>query len=167
MSSDGQWADLGQYGDGLVFVRDAFYDINGNKVIDLKDEGVRNEPVFKNGYALVYFETNYFTILSKETGKYMFEPKAYTKLGRYHSDDYTLGVYEKQFEISKTGHILVKTNGSSQNWALMDVKGNIVITFPTGMFIYSPLTDDGIVGLGGNEKSYYMSVTGKKIEINE
>ncbi|MBR1385427.1 MAG: zinc ribbon domain-containing protein [Bacilli bacterium] len=167
VSTDGKWADLGQYSDGLVFVRDAFYDGSGTKVIDLKDEGVNNIPEFKNGYALLYFETGYFTILSKETGKYMFEPRAYTKLGRYHSDDYELGIYEGQNQISKTGHILVKTNGNSQNWAIMDVNGRIIITFPEGMFINSPLSDDGYVGISNEKTSYYMDIKGKKITINE
>ncbi len=167
VSRDGKWTDLGQYSDGLVFVRDAFYDGSGTKVIDLKDEGVNNIPEFKNGYALLYFETGYFTILSKETGKYMFEPRAYTKLGRYHSNDYELGIYEGQNQISKTGHILVKTNGNSQNWAIMDVNGRIIITFPEGMFINSPLSDDGYVGISNEKTSYYMDIKGKKITINE
>lgn len=156
---------VGQYSDGLIYIKDAFYDVNGKKVIDLKDEGVSNLPEFINGYALVYFNTGYFTILSKETGEYMFTPRSYIKMGMYYNDDFTLGIYQEQNQISKTGHILVKVPDDGKHWAVMDVNGKIVANFPVGAYMNTGITDSGYIGLSGNGKNYYMTVKGKTIDL--
>lgn len=165
-------AQIGQYSDGLVFINDAFYDLNGNKVIDLKDEGVKNNPMFINGYALVFFDTGYFTILNKETKEYMFEPKAYTDMDNTYSGSFELGFYRKQTVISDSGHLIVRLyddNTKTKHWAIMDVNGEIVYEFSKSININTVISDNDYIGVSDNSKqeSYYVSISGKKLEIVE
>lgn len=165
-------AQIGQYSDGLVFINDAFYDLNGNKVIDLKDEGVKNNPMFINGYALVFFDTGYFTVLSKESKEYMFEPKAYTDMDNTYSGSFELGFYRKQTVISDSGHLIVRLyddNTKTKNWAIMDANGEIVYEFSKSININTVISDNDYIGVSDNSKqeSYYVSISGKKLEIVE
>ena len=165
-------AQIGQYSDGLVFINDAFYDLNGNKVIDLKDEGVKNNPMFINGYALVFFDTGYFTILNKETKEYMFEPKAYTDMDNTYNGSFELGFYRKQTVISNSGHLIVRLYDEStktKHWAIMDVNGDIVYEFSKSININTVISDNDYIGVSDNSKqeSYYVSISGKKLEIVE
>ena len=156
---------IGQYNDGLIYVKDSFYDKDGNKVINLKDEGIKGVPQFVNGYALVYFNTGYFTILSKETKEYVFTPRKYTEIGSYYSGDYELGIYEKQYKLSESGHLIVKTSENEKAWAIMDHNGKIVYTLPAGVSVFSQISDSGYIAVDGKE-DYYITENGKKIEIN-
>lgn len=165
-------AQIGQYSDGLVFINDAFYDLNGNKVIDLKDEGVKNNPMFINGYALVFFDTGYFTVLNKETKEYMFEPKAYTDMDNTYNGSFELGFYRKQTVISNSGHLIVRLYDEStktKHWAIMDVNGDIVYEFSKSININTVISDNDYIGVSDNSKqeSYYVSISGKKLEIVE
>ncbi len=165
-------AQIGQYSDGLVFINDAFYDLNGNKVIDLKDEGVKNNPMFINGYALVFFDTGYFTVLNKETKEYMFEPKAYTDMDNTYNGSFELGFYRKQTVISNSGHLIVRLYDEStktKHWAIMDVNGDIVYEFSEAININTVISDNDYIGVSNNVKqeSYYVSTSGKKLEIVE
>lgn len=172
IANDRKYAQIGQYSDGLVFIGDAFYDINGTKVIDLKDEGVSNKPKFVNGYALVFFETGYFTVLSKETKEYMFEPKAYTSMDNTYNGSFELGLYEDQSVISNSGHLIVRLYDDvlrTKNWAIMDVNGELVYQFSEAISIKTVIAENGYIGVSdssGNE-SYYVSVNGEKLKISE
>ena len=165
-------AQIGQYSDGLVFINDAFYDINGNKVIDLKDEGVKNNPMFINGYALIFFDTGYFTVLNKETKEYMFEPKAYTDMDNTYNGSFELGFYRKQTVISNSGHLIVRLYDEStktKHWAITDVNGDIVYEFSEAININTVISDNDYIGVSNNVKQerYYVSTSGKKLEIVE
>lgn len=165
-------AEIGQYSDGLVFINDSFYDIKGNNVIDLKDEGISNLPLFINGYALVFFDTGYFTVLSKETKEYMFEPKAYTSMGNTYNGTFELGFYEDQKVISENGYLIVRLYNASdktKHWAIMDVNGDIVYEFSEAININTVISDNDYIGVSNNVKqeSYYVSTSGKKLEIVE
>lgn len=172
IASNSRHAQMGQYSDGLVFINDSFYDIKGNVVISLKDEGITNNPVFVNGYALVFFKTGYFTVLSKETKKYMFDPKAYTYMGNTYNGSFSLGIYDDQKVISSTGHIIVRLYDEvlkTKRWAIMDVAGNIVYEFTPAISIYTLISDSGYIGVtdSSNNESYFVSVKGDKLFISE
>lgn len=172
IATDSRHAQIGQFSDGLVFIKDAFYDINGNKVIDLKDEGIRNKPQFINGYALVTFNTGYFTILSKETKKYMFEPRPYTSMNNTYNAAFELGLYEDQTTISESGHLLVRlydTETKEKRWAFMDYTGNIKTTLPPTVSLRTIISSNGLVGVNDSStnESYYITVKGERIKISE
>ena len=156
---------LGQYSDGLVYIKDAFYDINGNKVIDLRDEGVRGTPEFVNGNALVYFNTGYFTILNKDTKEYAFTPKKYTELAKYYNDDFEFGILEKQNKLSKDGYLIVKVNDGKKTWAIMDSKGKIVYRLDEGVKLFGSISSSGYISVDGLDEDYFITVNGKKVEI--
>lgn len=171
IAEDKRHAQIGQYSDGLVFINDAFYDIKGNKVIDLKDEGVSNKPMFVNGYALVFFDTGYFTVLSKETKEYMFEPKAYTSMGNTYGGSFDLGFYEDQKIISDSGNLIVRLydeKTGTKKWAIMNVNGDIVYKFSETVDIDTVISDNGYIGVTEHSKqeSYYVSVKGKMLKID-
>lgn len=172
IANDRRHAKIGQYSDGLVFIGDAFYDINGTKVIDLKDEGVSNEPEFVNGYALVFFKTGYFTILSKDSKEYMFEPKAYTSMDNMYNGSFELGIYKNQEVISNSGHIIVRFYDKELNtkhWSIMNVKGEVVYNFSTDISVKTVIADNGYIGVSSSidNLSYYVSVNGEKLNIVE
>lgn len=165
-------ASIGQYSDGLVFIGDAFYDINGTKVIDLKDEGVSNKPVFVNGYALVFFKTGYFTVLSKESKEYMFEPKAYTSMDNTYNGSFELGFYEDQTVVSNSGHLIVRFYDKelkTKHWSIINVKGEVVYDFANDISIKTVIADNGYIGVSSSKDnlSYYVSVNGNKLNISE
>ncbi len=162
---DKKHVSIGQYNDGLIYIDDSFYDLEGNKVIDLKDEGVRGTPQFVNGYALIYFNTGYFTILDKSTKEYVFTPRKYIEIGRYHTGEYEIGVFEKQYKLSESGHLIVKI-GNENVWAIMDHNGEITYKLPAGVNIFSQISDKGYIAVDGKE-DYYITVNGKKIEIEK
>lgn len=172
IANDRRHAQIGQYSDGLVFIGDAFYDINGTKVIDLKDEGVSNEPEFVNGYALVFFKTGYFTILSKDSKEYMFEPKDYTSMDNMYNGSFELGIYKNQEVISNSGHIIVRFYDKELNtkhWSIMNVKGEVVYNFSTDISVKTVIADNGYIGVSSSidNLSYYVSVNGEKLNIVE
>jgi len=67
--------ELGNYGEGMFWVGGAnkFYDENGAMKIDLSEYKLSEAPFFQDGYALLKFSNDYFTIMDK-TGKFMFDP---------------------------------------------------------------------------------------------
>ena len=158
--------EVGQYSNGLVYIENAFYNNKGNKVIDLKGEGVKGSPEFVEDYALIFFKTGYFTILSKSTKNYTFTPRKYTSMSFNFDDDYELGLYEGQTKLTKSGHILVKTSKDKKVWAIMDYNGEIVSTVPVGDNIFSGLSDSGYLAIDGNIEDYYMTTDGKVIKID-
>ena len=172
VANDRRHADIGQYSDGLVFIGDAFYDINGTKVIDLKDEGISNKPVFVNGYALVFFKTGYFTVLSKESKEYMFEPKAYTSMDNTYNGSFELGFYEDQTVVSNSGHLIIRFYDKELNtkhWSIINVKGEVVYDFSDDVSIKTIIADNGYIGVSSSKDnlSYYVSVNGDKLNISE
>lgn len=158
---------VGAYSDGLIYIEDAFYDSNGNKVIDLAGEGVEGTPEFVNGYALIYFKTGYFTILSKETKEYMFTPRKYTMMSYYYNEDYELGIFEGQAKLTSNGYLLVKKSKDKKVWAIMDHNGEIIKELEVGEGVFSNLTDYGYLAVDGNVEDYYFTVEGKIIKIVE
>lgn len=172
VASDKRHVNIGEYSEGLVFIDEAFYDEKGTKVIDLEGEGVSNIPKFVNDYALIFFDTGYFTILNKETKKYMFEPKQYTSMGNTYNGTFTLGLYEDQKYISDSGCLIVRTYDSStktKKWAIMNEEGEIIYTMPESVLVNTVIADNDYIGVTDSVKreSYYVSINGKKLTITE
>lgn len=172
VASDKRHVNIGEYSEGLVFIDEAFYDEKGTKVIDLEGEGVSNIPKFVNDYALIFFDTGYFTILNKETKKYMFEPKQYTSMGNTYNGTFALGLYEDQKYISDSGCLIVRTYDSStktKKWAIMNEEGEIIYTMPESVLVNTVIADNDYIGVTDSVKreSYYVSINGKKLTITE
>lgn len=172
VASDKRHVNIGEYSEGLVFIDEAFYDAKGTKIIDLEGEGVSNIPKFVNDYALIFFDTGYFTILNKETKKYMFEPKQYTSMGNTYNGTFNLGLYEDQKYVSESGCLIVRTYDNStkaKKWAIMNEEGNIIYTMSESISVNTVIADNDYIGVTDSAKkeSYYISINGKKLAITE
>ena len=155
----------GQYSDDLLFIKNSFYDKNGNKIIDLKNEKITNTPVFVNGYALIIIDGKYFTVIEKETGAYLFDAKLFEYVDNDTKEVKTTGIYKGQDNLSKSGFLLVKINNDKEEFALMDNNGDIKVHLPFDSKIKSALSDDGYVSYLYNDELYIISTDGKDVKI--
>ena len=157
---------VGQYRDGLLFVNNSFYDKNGNKMLDLRNEKITNTPVFVNGYSLIIIDEKYFTVIEKETGKYLFEVKAFEYIDDENKSIKTIGLYKGEDILSKSGFLLVKLNDEKDYFALMDKTGEIKVRIPRSSKIKSTLSVDDYISYLYNDELYIISTDGKNVKIS-
>ena len=153
----------GEYGDGLVYIKEAFYDENGNKVIDLADQNVNNYPVFINGYAFVTFNNGsnkYYTIMDK-TGEFLFEPKKFISTDNVRDTD-SFAIYDDQEKLAKGGYLLTRENSQ---FKVIDVNGDTKLQLDRFERPDSEITDDGIISIYNTQTNehYYKNLDGDKI----
>ena len=157
---------VGQYSDGLLFVNNSFYDKNGNKMLDLRNEKITNTPVFVNGYSLIIIDEKYFTVIEKETGRYLFEVKAFEYIDDENKSIKTIGLYKGEDILSKSGFLLVKLNDEKDYFALMDKTGEVKVHIPRSSKIKSTLSVDDYISYLYNDELYIISTDGKNVKIS-
>ncbi|RJW36422.1 hypothetical protein DXC97_20400 [Lachnospiraceae bacterium TF09-5] len=166
---------IGIYSDGLWYYSGGFFNINGDKVIDInqyKDriESVRYPyPKFKDGYAVLVLKGDdnnaYYTVLDMN-GEIMFEPRilelAYYKEGSgvIGSDDCTSPgeMNEQLFSIYENGR-----------WSYYNVKGERIIEINVDIRQYSKISafnpNIALLIEATSNASYYVGKDGNiKIE---
>ena len=159
--------NIGDFGDGLIYIDGAFYEGNGNKSFDLVAENVNNTPKFVDGYALVTFyngNKNYFTTIDK-TGKFMFEPKEYISTSNV-IDKETFAIYENQKELYPGGYIICR---EKNRWAILDSKAKTVLQLEQDVEPKGDLGKEGILAVhtSSYKNPYYIKINGDKLEIKE
>ena len=155
----------GKYAEGLIYIKEAFYDENGNKVIDLTDQNVSNYPVFVDGYALVTFDNgsnDYYTIMDK-TGEFLFEPKKFISTDNVR-DTESFAIYDDQEELAKGGYIFARENSQ---YKVIDIHGETKLQLDRLERPDSGITEDGIISIYNTQTSehYYKNLDGDKITI--
>lgn len=112
-------SEIGRYSEGLFFVRGAykFYDENGAMKIDLSQYEVHGTPYFQDGYALIEFSNEYFTIIDKQ-GKFMFDPIKAEAVG---------GISDG----------IVSYSDEEHNWHYLSVKGKELFKGNYGGLVFS------------------------------
>ena len=153
----------GKYAEGLIYIKEAFYDENGNKVIDLAEQNVSNYPVFVDGYALVTFDNgsnDYYTIMDK-SGEFLFEPIKFISTDNVR-DTESFAIYDDQEELAKGGYILARENSQ---YKVIDIQGETKLQLDRFERPDSEITDDGIISIYNTQTNehYYKNLEGDKI----
>lgn len=157
--------NTGKYSEGLVYIKEAFYDENGNKAIDLADQNVDNLPVFVDGYAFVTFDNGsneYYTIMDK-TGQFLFEPKKFISTDNVRDTD-SFAIYDDQEELAKGGYLLTRENSQ---FKVIDINGKVKLQLERFERPDSGITDDGIISIYNTQDNehYYKNLDGDKIAV--
>lgn len=151
-----------KYSEKLFFSGNSFYDLNGNKAIDLSDgTTIRGIGVFKNGHALLKFyngSKNFFTVIDK-SGRFLFEPMQYIS-SRNVVDTDSFALYDEQDELYGEGYILCRENSK---WKVLDTNGKIVLQLEAGETPIDAIGENGMLALKNSKESYYKTIKGEKI----
>ncbi len=160
---------IGNYGDGLIYVDEIFYDNNGKKVLDFRDKNIYNSPVFVNGYALVRFKndkgTDFCTIMDKK-GNFIFEPKQIISSDNV-QDTNTFAILDDIDIMPDTGYLVCRENSE---WKVIDTAGKTLVTLESGEYPAGYISDNKIFPIrNSNTKisNYYKTIDNQIIKAKK
>lgn len=151
------------YSEKLFFTGSAFYNLDGDMVIDLSDEEetMSGKGTFKNGHAMLQFyngSQKFFTVIDK-SGRFLFEPKQYiTSANVVDTDSFAL--YDKQEELYGDGYILCRENS---RWKVLDVNGRTILQLDWNEEPVDAIGENGTIAIKKGGEYYYKTIDGKKI----
>lgn len=154
--------DIGEFGDGLIYIKGAYYNAKGEKQFEFKPENLKNKPKFVDGYALAFFyngNKRYYTTIDKN-GNFIFEPKEYISTSNV-VDKESFAIYEKQKDLYPGAYILARENNK---WKVIDQEGKTITELIVNEIPVAGIGKDKILSLN---HSKYKTLNGKSLTINK